>query len=60
MQRNQKKVSASGVIVLVMVLLNAIILEQGLVANQNWYKLSFVALPLLLVSIVFFRRKLSA
>ncbi len=58
MQRNQNKVSAGGVIVLLFVLLNAIVLEQGFVSHPKWYKLAYVTLPLLLISIIMFRRKL--
>lgn len=57
MPRNQKKVLASGMMVLLMVFLNAFILQQGLVSNEVWYKLTFITIPLLLLSIVAFRRK---
>ena len=59
MQRNQKTVSASGVIVLMMVLINTIILEQGLISSRDWYLITFFTIPLLLIAIVAFRRKIS-
>lgn len=59
MQRNQKTVSASGVIVLMMVLINTIILEQGLISSRDWYLITFFSIPLLLIAIVAVRRKIS-
>jgi hypothetical protein len=57
MQGNQKKISSGGVFVFLFLLLNAIVLERGLVSHPNWYKLAYVSIPLLLISIVSFRRK---
>jgi hypothetical protein len=58
MQRNQKKVSAGGTIVLLLLLLNVIMLKQGFISNEAWYKLAFVTVPLLLIAIVLFRKKI--
>ena len=57
MQGNLKKVSAGGVIVLFFVVLNAIVLEQGYVSNPGWYKLAWLTVPLLLITIVLSWRK---
>jgi uncharacterized membrane protein YhdT len=57
MPRNLKKVSAGGVIVFLFALLNAIVLEQGYISHTKWYKLAYVTLPLLLISLVALRRK---
>jgi uncharacterized membrane protein YhdT len=57
MQRNQKQVSISGIFVLGWVLLNAVVVKQGFVVHPGWYALLAVTLPLLLVSIIIFKRK---
>jgi hypothetical protein len=48
MPRNQQKVSASGTIVSFIMVLNAIIMERGLVATQQWYWLLLITVPVLL------------
>jgi hypothetical protein len=57
MQRGHHTVSAGGIIVLALLLLNAIVLEQGYVSSARWYKLAWVTIPLLLFSIFLFRQK---
>lgn len=57
MQRNQKQVSASGIFIVYLVLLNVVVMKQGFVAHSDWYTLLFVTLPLLLVSIITFKQK---
>jgi hypothetical protein len=57
MQGNLKKVSAGGVIVLLLVLLNAIILEEAYVSNPGWYKLAWITVPLMLITIALSWRK---
>jgi hypothetical protein len=52
MPRNPKKISVSGTIVLVLVLLNVIILEKGFTANKEWYSLLVVTVPLLMVALI--------
>ena len=52
MSRKQEKPSAAGPMALFMAILNAIILEQGMVQSQNWYVLLFVTIPLFIFSIV--------
>ena len=59
MPRNQKKVSANGMVVYLMLGLNAIVLQQGLVDSAGWYKFLFLTIPLWLISIWFLRRPLA-
>lgn len=58
MQRNQKKVSVGGTVVLMLVILNALVLEQGLVSKVTGYMPLLLTVPLLLLSI-FLRNKAS-
>lgn len=58
MPRNQQLVSAGGRFVLLLVLLNAVVLERGFVAGLWWYKLLYFTIPLLLLSILRFRKNL--
>jgi uncharacterized membrane protein YhdT len=51
MHRNQKKVSADGLVILFLALLNAVVLQQGLASNPMWYKAMYVTLPLLGIAI---------
>ena len=50
MHRNQQKVSKGGLISVFLILLNAIVLERGLVIDDKWYWLLFFTLPALLIS----------
>ena len=52
MHRNQQKTSSGGAIVLFIVLLNAIILEQGMTKDKGLYALLFITIPLFLISII--------
>lgn len=45
-QKNKK-----GIVTLLLVVTNAIVLEQGFVSNRNWYWLLVLTAPLLLISI---------
>jgi hypothetical protein len=56
MRRNQEKISACGVVVLLFALLNAVVLEQSYVANQSLYQATYITFPLLLISIIAFRK----
>lgn len=51
MSRNQKSVSASGLIILIIVLLNAIVLKTAYINNHNYYWALIITLPLLLLAI---------
>lgn len=50
-QRNQRRVSTHGVILLLLILLNAIILKYGYIINQQLYWWLIVSVPLLLAAI---------
>lgn len=56
MQRNRSTVSAGGIVVLFVVLLNAIVIRQGFVIHPEWYRFLFLTLPLL--TFLVFRRKM--
>ena len=55
MQRNQK-VSVGGATLPLLLLLNAIVLEEGWVANKSWYWLLALTMPLLITAIIFNRK----
>ena len=57
MQQKEKEVSFCGPFVLAAVLFNAIVLKQALIVSQNWYGLLIVTIPLLIMSIVIFKRR---
>jgi hypothetical protein len=52
MQRNHRKISVANIVILLLVLLNAIVLQQGLVSHPGWYYLLYVTVPLLMVCIL--------
>jgi len=59
MQRNQNEISAKGIILLFLLVITAITLQKGLVSDTNWYKISFIFLPLFfLVLLIPFKRKM--
>lgn len=57
--RGDQKISAGGILVLLLVLVNIVILEKGLTSRPRWYQLGFITLPLLLgvIAVLKFRRK---
>lgn len=57
MPRDQKQVSASGSIILAIVLLNAVILETAFTANGDFYWLLLLTFPLLLLAIYNIKQK---
>jgi hypothetical protein len=57
MMGKQKPVSASGIIILFLVLLNAIAIREGYTGNEKWYWALTVTLPLLLLAILNIRQK---
>ncbi|HUC82111.1 MAG TPA: hypothetical protein VMR70_14500 [Flavisolibacter sp.] len=57
MQKDSQKVSTGGIVVFALLLLNAVILEQGYVSSAKWYQLAWVTVPLLLFFILQARRK---
>ena len=57
MHRDQQKISKGGLIPCLFILLNAIVLEQGLVTHNKWYWLLFLTLPALVISQGPFKRR---
>jgi glutamate synthase domain-containing protein 2 len=57
MIRNQKQVSASGIIVFSLVLINVIIIRAAYTANDNWYWALLITLPLLALALLNTRQK---
>ena len=58
MQQNKKKFSAGGSLVLITTLLNAVVLTQGYISHPDWYAQLLLTLPLMLVSVLLFKRRL--
>ena len=52
MIRKQANSAAAGPVFVFTAVLNAIILEQGMVAGQEWYALLFFTVPMLILSII--------
>jgi len=52
MSRNQTEVSASGSILIVLVILTAIILERGLIVNERWYWGLLFTIPALILALL--------
>jgi hypothetical protein len=52
MERNQKQVSDSGILIIMVVLANAIVLEKSLVYGNRFYWLLLITVPLLMLSLV--------
>ncbi len=57
MRRNQKKTSAGGAMALLIVFLNAIVLELAATSNRDLYSLLFFTIPLLGISVIASRSK---
>jgi glutamate synthase domain-containing protein 2 len=55
--RNQKSMPVSGIIVLLIVIVNIIILRQGYTGNHLWYLALILTLPLLILAISNSRQK---
>jgi hypothetical protein len=51
MTLNKKRDPASGLIILVLVLVSAIVMKEGFVSNAKWYWVLILTLPLLLLTI---------
>lgn len=48
----RKEESVHGMLVLILLLLNAVILETAVVKNQQWYKVLWVTLPVLFLCLL--------
>jgi hypothetical protein len=53
MHLDQNKGSVANAVILLLVFINAGVLEQGLVSHAEWYPLLYITVPLLMISIVF-------
>ena len=56
MHRKQERVSAGMSFVVMLILLSAIALEQGMVENPKWYYILWVTLPMLAIYAWLYRR----
>jgi len=57
MQKNQKGILPGGNLVFFLLVLNAVIMEQGLVTNSSWYLMLLFTLPLMAASIFKFKQR---
>lgn len=58
MRWNQQKIAAGRTVAAMAFLLNAIVLEQGLVSHPMWYKVAFITFPLMLIYVIAFGKQL--
>lgn len=59
MSPNQKNSSEAGAFMVLLVIINAIILKENLVSSGQLYKLLWLTIPLLLVTVFRFRREIT-
>ncbi len=52
MKLHNKELSAGGMIIALIVLLNAIVLTKGLTQSDSWYRWLIITIPLLIVSLL--------
>jgi hypothetical protein len=57
MQRNQGKVSVPNIIVLLLIVINAVVLQQGVVSDPEWHLLLYVTVPALLIYLLIYRKR---
>jgi len=57
MIHNKKQVPASGIAILMLVLVNVLAIIEAYTNNEKWYWVLVVTLPLLLLAIAHVRRK---
>ena len=57
MVRYNKSVPTSGIIILILVLINAIAIREGFTGNGKWYWVLILSLPLLLLAIANIRQR---
>jgi len=58
MRWNQQKIAAGRTVAAMAFLLNAIVLEQGLVSHPQWYNVAYITIPLMLIYVIAFRKQL--
>jgi hypothetical protein len=51
MLHKENHVPISGIIILLLVYLNAFILKMAFIQNKNWYEALIITLPLLIVAV---------
>jgi hypothetical protein len=57
MQQSKNVLPSGGSLGFCLLLLNAIVLERGLVAGGSWYRWLWVTVPLYVISLFVLRRK---
>jgi hypothetical protein len=57
MADNQKPVSISGVMILLLALVNAIFIKAGYIDSEKWYRGLIISVPLLIWAVVDARRQ---
>ena len=55
--RNQKSIPMSGMIILLIVLINVIVLRQAYTGSERWYLVLILTLPLLVLAITNIRQR---
>ena len=57
MSNKEKNTSVSGITMLLLVFLNALIIKNAFIQDEKWYIALVITLPLLLVAVLFNRQK---
>jgi hypothetical protein len=57
MQRNQKEISARGLLLLVLIVITALAMREGLTQNTSWYSVAFITLPIVLLLLLPYRKE---
>ena len=60
MLHNEKDIPVSGMIVLLLVILNVLILKVAFIKNEDWYWALVITLPMLLIAILDVRKRKDA
>lgn len=54
---NQKNISRNGMILSLIILINAVILEHAFTINEQWYQALIFTLPLFIAAVSFNKKK---
>lgn len=54
MQNEKENLPLPGMVLLLMVIINIVVLQKGLLQNEDWYKALPVTLPALLLSVLYY------
>lgn len=57
MQRNQKEISANGIMLLFLAVITALALKEGLLGSDLGYKISMVSFPAFILLLFTYQRK---